>query len=84
MNEPKTLDRTPINPYWVGGGFLDYCVRQGWLIKEREGRSVRYFATAVGVTALKDFGIEIGLPRRSVASNEKPQGKRRRTRPAGG
>ena len=22
----------PINPFAIGGGFLDYCVKQGWLI----------------------------------------------------
>jgi len=52
----------PINPFWVGGSFLDYCVRQAWMIKQREGRSIRYYCTPAGVNALKQFGIEILRP----------------------
>jgi hypothetical protein len=52
-------ERIPINPYWVGGSFLDYCARQGWVLKEGKGKSLRFYATPAGVKALKQFGIAI-------------------------
>jgi hypothetical protein len=52
----------PINPYWVGGHFLDYCAKQGWMSMQREGRSTRYYCTPAGVEALKQFGIDIRRP----------------------
>jgi hypothetical protein len=61
-------------PVLGGGSFLDYCVRQGWMLKEREGRSVRDFATPAGVVALRDFGIEIRVPAKPAGS--KPSGQR--------
>jgi hypothetical protein len=34
MAEPTSNppERIPVNPFWVGGSFLDYCVRQGWML----------------------------------------------------
>jgi hypothetical protein len=58
----KASDRIPVNPYRVGGSFLDYCARQGWMLKEREGWRAAWFVTAAGVTALKGFGIQIQAP----------------------
>jgi len=47
MKEPLQPDddRIPVKPYWVGDSLLDYCVKQGWMSKEREGRSTRYYCT---------------------------------------
>jgi hypothetical protein len=47
----------PINPYAIGGGFLSYCVRQGWLTQEGKGRNARYYATKKGEEELEKFGI---------------------------
>lgn len=52
----------PINCFWVGGKFMDYCVKQAWMIKQQEGKSTRYYCTPAGVDALKQFGIEILRP----------------------
>jgi hypothetical protein len=49
----------PINPFAIGGGFLDYCVKQGWLIKSGTGRNVRYYVTESGEKALKKFDIKV-------------------------
>jgi hypothetical protein len=49
----------PINPYAVGGGFLSYCVKQGWLIQEGKGRNTRYYATKKGQEELAKFGIRV-------------------------
>nr|MDO8099218.1 hypothetical protein [Candidatus Njordarchaeota archaeon] len=51
--------RKLINPYAIGGGFLNYCVTQGWLIQEGKGRSVRYYSTKRGEEELKKFGIKV-------------------------
>lgn len=47
----------PINPFAIGGAFLQYCVRQGWLIQQGGGRKTKYFVTAVGREALAEYGI---------------------------
>lgn len=51
--------RKPTNPFAVGGGFLTYCVKQGWLDCEGSGRKTKYYATDEGIAALAEFGIEI-------------------------
>jgi hypothetical protein len=55
--ETAAGDLIRINPYAVGGSFLDYCIRQGWIVREGKGRSAGYFATPAGAGALKAFGI---------------------------
>lgn len=55
----KTPSRKPLNCFAIGGGFLDYCVKQGWLIREGKGRSVKYYATSEGKEELKKFDIKI-------------------------
>ncbi len=72
----KPEDPIPINPYWVGGGFLDYCVKQAWMVKRREGRATRFYCTPAGVEALKQFGIEILRP-----EARRPKRRRRISRP---
>jgi hypothetical protein len=49
----------PVNPFAVGGGFLAYCVKQGWLIQEGESRAARYYVTPEGEEALGRFGIKV-------------------------
>jgi len=49
--------RKPISPFAVGGGFLKYCVKRGWLTKEREGRRALYYVTRKGKKELLGFGI---------------------------
>jgi len=48
-----------VNPFAVGGGFLDYCIKQGWLIREKKGRHAKYYVTKEGEKELKKFSIEI-------------------------
>ena len=59
---PPGNELIALNPYWVGGSFLEYCVRQGWMVKQGQGRSLRYFCTPAGMEALRRFGIEIKRP----------------------
>jgi len=56
QNESR-LDQ--INPFAVGGGFLAYCVKQGWLIQEGKDRNARYYVTRKGREELRKFSIEI-------------------------
>jgi ABC-type xylose transport system substrate-binding protein len=48
-----------INPFAVGGGFLNYCVKQGWLVQRGKGRSAKYYVTEEGEAELRKFGIEV-------------------------
>ena len=56
---PSDRDRKSVNPFAIGGGFLDYCVTQGWLVREGKGRSARYYVTRKGEEELPKFGIKI-------------------------
>jgi hypothetical protein len=45
-----------VNPFAVGGGFLGWCVKQGWLVQQRK----HYFATKEGAHELAErFAIEV-------------------------
>lgn len=50
-------DNTPVNCFAIGGGFLEYCVQQGWLTRQRHGRSTKYYVTKTGREALAGYGI---------------------------
>ena len=47
----------PVNCFAIGGGFLKYCVRKGWLVEQGSGRKVKYFVTEAGQEALAGYGI---------------------------
>ncbi|UCD51908.1 MAG: hypothetical protein JSW27_04580 [Phycisphaerales bacterium] len=47
----------PVNPFAIGGAFLQYCVRQGWLIQQGRGRAMKYYVTKAGRAALAEYGI---------------------------
>jgi len=49
LGQQKKKRRKSINPFFVGGAFLDWCVKQGWLVQE--GR--QYFATEEGARQLQ-------------------------------
>jgi hypothetical protein len=66
--EPKMMDNSsgersekPINQYWLGSKFLEYCVKQGWLRQEGSGgRGTKWYPTDKGRKELKEkFGIEL-------------------------
>ncbi|MGA2270664.1 MAG: hypothetical protein ABSH44_19500 [Bryobacteraceae bacterium] len=51
-----TMGMKGINPFAVGGGFLAWCVKQGWLVQ----RGKQYFATREGARELRErFGIKV-------------------------
>jgi hypothetical protein len=52
-------DARPLNPFAIGGGFLAYCVKQGWLITEGKGPKAKYFPTEKGRLELAKFDIKI-------------------------
>ena len=56
--QPAKGERTlrGINPFAVGGGFLSWCMKQGWVVKK--GR--QYFATKDGARELRErFDIDV-------------------------
>jgi hypothetical protein len=58
-NPALAIGSKPVNPFAVGGGFLEYCVKQGWLIRTGTGNRSKYFVTASGRVELAKFGIEL-------------------------
>ena len=57
--QPDSADAGPLNPFMIGGGFLTYCVKQGWLRLEGKGNKTQYFATEKGRTELTKYDIHI-------------------------
>jgi hypothetical protein len=51
-------EKKSVNPYALGGAFLRYCVEQGWLTQEGEGRAVKWFITERGRVELRRFGVD--------------------------
>lgn len=57
---PEARAATTVNPFFLGGAFLRYCVEQGWLAMEGSGHGARYLVTPEGRRSLKRrFGIEV-------------------------
>lgn len=55
----KKISGKTVNPFAIGGGFLNYCVKEGWLIQEGKSKGVRYYLTKQGEEELKKFGIKV-------------------------
>ena len=50
LHEQRTRRQKSINPFAVGGGFLAWCVKQGWLVQQGK----QYFATKEGLRELRE------------------------------
>ena len=48
LREQKMKGLKPVNPFAVGGEFLGWCVKQGWLVHQGK----QYLATKEGVREL--------------------------------
>jgi hypothetical protein len=58
--------RVRVNPYSIAGGFLAYCIAQGWVEREGSGRGQVYYVTRTGVRELENrFGIGLYRERAS-------------------
>jgi hypothetical protein len=56
LAEQRVKGLKQVNPFAVGGGFMAWCVEQGWLVQQRR----EYFATEDGVRQLRErFGISL-------------------------
>ncbi len=56
------MDKLPINPFYLGNAFMNYCIKEGYMTLEiSEDKKLHYYATEAGVAALRDrFGIVFG------------------------
>jgi len=59
QKERNKSEQKAVNPFAIGGGFLSYCVGQGWLMQEGKGRNAKYYVTDVGREELRKFGIKL-------------------------
>ena len=56
LDEQLSMGTKAVNCFAIGGGFLAWCVKQGWLVQK--GR--QYFATRDGKRELRErFGITV-------------------------
>lgn len=56
---PDSPGQKSVNCFAIGGGFLSYCVKQGWLTQEGKGRKTKYYITEKGKEELKKFDIDV-------------------------
>lgn len=65
-------ERNPeVNPIALGAAYLDYCVRQGWLVKSGEGSAVQYALTPLGEEKLADVPFNFDLSKLTGNSRKK-------------
>jgi hypothetical protein len=56
LEQLRSKGLKPINPFVVGGGFLAWCVKQGWLVQQGK----EYFAAKDGLRQLRErFEINV-------------------------
>ena len=67
------------NPLELGSAYLDYCVKQGWLIKNGEGDSATYELTPEGERKLANVSFNFDLSALEKIEKE-PRRKYRRRR----
>lgn len=54
----KTMQR--VNPFAIGGAFVEYCVEKGYLVMDVMDHEVKYYLTEEGEVNLKEeFGITL-------------------------
>ncbi|RLI21611.1 hypothetical protein DRO54_03260 [Candidatus Bathyarchaeota archaeon] len=60
VKEGKNKDvRVPINPFALSAMFLNYCMDNGWLVREKKGNITAYYITDEGRKKLPKLGIDI-------------------------
>lgn len=56
LHEQRAKETKSVNPFALGGGFVAWCLKQGWLVQ----RGKQYFATQEGARELRErFGIKV-------------------------
>jgi hypothetical protein len=61
----------------LGSAYLDYCVKQGWLVKAGDGPNAQYSLTETGKKKLSNVTFNLDL---SVISKRRDNTKKRRKR----
>ncbi len=66
------------NPLAPGSAYLEYCVRQGWLVKKGKGESATYELTPEGEKKLADVSFNFDLSRLEKVEKEPTRKYKRR------
>ena len=61
-----------------GSAYLDYCVKQGWLIKNGEGECAIYMMTPEGEKKLSKASLNFDLSKIEKIDKESPRKYKRR------
>src|SRR5690242_2115181 len=49
----------PVNPFALGGVFIEAAKKLGWMHEEQEERQRRYYITAEGFTEMEKLGLDL-------------------------
>jgi len=49
----------PVNPFALGGVFIEAAKKLGWMLEEQEERQRRYYITAEGFTEMEKLGMDL-------------------------
>lgn len=74
-NSKEDYEKNPLAP---GSAYLDYCVKQGWLVKSGEGDSATYELTPEGEKKLANVPLNFDLS--TLEKGEKEPRKKYRRR----
>ncbi len=67
-----------VNPLALGAAYLDYCVKQGWLMKVGEGQAAQYELTPEGEKKLAEVPFNFDLSK--ITRRGEPDKKKRKHR----
>jgi hypothetical protein len=68
-----------VNPLALGAAYLEYCVKQGWLMKTGEGSGTQYKLTELGEKKLAQVPFNFDLSKvTKTGTGEKKKRKHRK------
>ncbi|HEV2352264.1 MAG TPA: hypothetical protein VG028_20715 [Terriglobia bacterium] len=57
--DPKESRIGPVNPFALGGVFIEAAKKLGWMHEEQEERQRRYYITAQGFAEMEKLGMDL-------------------------
>lgn len=65
--------KKPVNPFALGGAFIEWAREKGWVEVEEVGRCRNYYITSTGVTNMNELGIRFDSLYRFTPLSEEEQ-----------
>lgn len=51
--------KRPVNPFALGGAFIEWAREKGWIEVEEVGRCRNYYITSMGDAKMREMGVNI-------------------------